>query len=76
MAGGAASVEAVTHFVCHHAYSDRRRYPGVEVCRECGEARTVGGYWEAAKRLHHPDGSLRTLDGAVVYRDWLWSRVR
>lgn len=74
MAGGAASVEAVTHMVCHHPYTLRRQHAGVEVCRECGEARTTSGYWEAAKRLHQTDGSLTTLDGVVVYRDWMWSR--
>ena len=65
-----------THFSCLHPWTQRRQYQGVEVCRECCSARTTDGYWESVCRLNHPDGSLRTLDGEILYRDWQWSRAR
>lgn len=68
--------DGVTHWACHHAISMRRRYDGVEVCRDCMSARTGEGLWGSVCRLEYPDGSLRTLDGNVLYRDRAWSRSR
>lgn len=65
-----------SHYVCHHAYTMRRQYDGVEVCRECCSARTSEGWWEPVCRLIHGDGSLRTLEGVTLYRDWFWSRLQ
>lgn len=62
--------------VCQHPPQQVREYAGVRVCRECGDTHAGAGVWPADRRLHHQDGSLRTLAGSVVYRDWLWSRLR
>jgi hypothetical protein len=72
--------ERVTHFVCKHPYLSRRTYvlddAWVEVCRECCSARSErkDDYWESTCRLNYPDGSLRTLDGEILYRNWETSR--
>lgn len=70
-----------SHYTCHHPFGRRRAYTvedaWVEVCWSCLACRSrPGEFWVPRTGLTWPDGSLTTLEGALIAQDYLavWSR--